>query len=255
MRKTYTLAGMLIATLILALGTAATADEAANSPAADRATTASDETPKTEKFRYVPPMRGAPLPKNRVGGGTRGPHADPLLIDVITPDHRGLTTSDQPALFWFISAATDRKIKIGLTRMDTYETVIDVVLTDGAAAGIHRLDLADYGVKLDRGVEYAWGMAVVDGDHEDSGDLVAKGSIVLDEESESLKSALANASANETPFVYAQNGIWFDAIANLCELIDRHPDNPSLRMQRAALCKEVKLDDVAKFDLAMVSSQ
>src|SRR5688572_21778645 len=50
---------------------------------------------------YNPPPRGAP--GGRVGGGTRGPgQRDVFVLSVLAPDHSGLTSSEQPSLYWFI---------------------------------------------------------------------------------------------------------------------------------------------------------
>jgi len=50
---------------------------------------------------YQPPLRGAP--GGRVGGGTRGTGRETFVLSVLAPDHTGLTVSEQPALYWFIS--------------------------------------------------------------------------------------------------------------------------------------------------------
>src|SRR5437867_13335867 len=48
---------------------------------------------------YKPPLRGAP--GGRVGGGTRGTQErDIFVLSVLAPDHTGLTTREQPSLFW-----------------------------------------------------------------------------------------------------------------------------------------------------------
>ena len=50
---------------------------------------------------YRPPLRGAP--RGRVGGGSRGTGRESFVLSVLAPDHTGLTTSEQPSLYWFIS--------------------------------------------------------------------------------------------------------------------------------------------------------
>ncbi|MDX1433395.1 MAG: hypothetical protein R3286_13210, partial [Gammaproteobacteria bacterium] len=44
---------------------------------------------------YQPPFRGS-TEGGRVGGGTRGLGNQPLTLDVLAPDHTGLTVSEQP---------------------------------------------------------------------------------------------------------------------------------------------------------------
>jgi hypothetical protein len=48
--------------------------------------------------------------------------------------------------------------------------------------------------------------------------------------------------------VYAQHGVWYDAIAALSSQIDATPEDPTLREQRAALLDQVGLSEVAAYD-------
>ncbi len=63
-----------------------------------------------------------------------------------------------------------------------------------------------------------------------------------------LRNALADASSDRQGFVYAENGIWYDAIEALSRQIEQSPENASLRAQRAALFEQVELMEVAAFD-------
>ena len=44
------------------------------------------------------------------------------------------------------------------------------------------------------------------------------------------------------PIVYAEAGIWHDALAGLSDLIDAQPDNKALRETRADLLRQVGLE-------------
>jgi hypothetical protein len=67
---------------------------------------------------YQPPLRGAPV--GRIAGGTRGIQDEvDLLLCVLTPDHTGLTTQDQPSLYFFLG---------GLSRYPIELTVIEALL-------------------------------------------------------------------------------------------------------------------------------
>lgn len=56
-------------------------------------------------------------------------------------------------------------------------------------------------------------------------------------------------------FVYAENGIWYDAIASVSTRIEAAPSDPELRAQRAALLQQVGLSDVADFDRRQAGAQ
>jgi len=47
---------------------------------------------------------------------------------------------------------------------------------------------------------------------------------------------------------YAQAGIWYDAFESVSNAIEAHPDDPSLRAQRASLLQQVGLSEAATAD-------
>ena len=57
------------------------------------------------------------------------------------------------------------------------------------------------------------------------------------------KEKLAKASPSDVPAVYAQAGIWYDALASLTDQIDAQPDNKALRHARV-------LDGFRHYDFA-----
>ena len=91
------------AAILLALALALPAAWAQQPP--QQASTDADKPPV-----YVPPQRGAP--SRRVGGSSRGAGDNLPSVMVLVPDHVGLTTSDTPALYWYLSKPT--AVRIGL---------------------------------------------------------------------------------------------------------------------------------------------
>ncbi len=191
---------------------------------------------------YKPPLRGAP--GGRVGGGSRGTPRDLFVLSALVPDHSGLTTQEQPSLYWYISNPTSFRVE--LTISDTHGTrpLLETSLPSPVAAGIHTIRLADYGVRLTPGVQYRWFVAVVPDAARRSRDILAGGTIERVDAPETLRTRLAQARPEELPFLYADAGIWYDALAAIAELIERTPANPELRQQRAALLSEVGLPPV-----------
>ena len=49
-------------------------------------------------------------------GEVRGTQRDVFVLSVLAPDHSGFTTSEQPSLYWYISAPTS--LPVELTVMD-----------------------------------------------------------------------------------------------------------------------------------------
>jgi hypothetical protein len=50
------------------------------------------------------------------------------------------------------------------------------------------------------------------------------------------------------PHLYAEAGLWYDALAATSDLIDAAPHDVGLRQRRAALLEQVELPDIAAED-------
>ena len=59
-----------------------------------------------------------------------------------------------------------------------------------------------------------------------------------------VEKRLAEGSLGEAPAIYAEAGLWYDALSNLLELISDHPNNESLRTARLELLRQGGLEAV-----------
>jgi hypothetical protein len=188
-------------------------------------------------------MRGAP--GGRVGGGTRGVAGrDVFVLSVLAPDHKALTVSDQPSLYWFISSDTSLPIELAIADPNATEPLLETRLPSPAPRGVHRIRLADFPVKLEPGVAYRWSVTVVPDANRRSRDILASGTIERVEPSAVLAARLQSARTGDLPFIYAEEGIWYDALAVLSDLIDGAPENGDLQRQRAALLSQARVPQI-----------
>jgi hypothetical protein len=192
---------------------------------------------------YKPPLRGAP--GGRLGGGTRGTGRDTFVLSVLAPDHSGLTRHEQPTLYWYISAATTLPIELTIMDPTAVQPLLEMRITPPITAGIHEIRLADHGIRLAPDAVYRWYVAVVPDSGRRSRDILAGGTIQRVEAPAELTAKLAERPADEAPFIYAEAGFWYDALAAMSALIERSPENAELRERRAALVAQVGLPSVA----------
>ncbi len=196
-----------------------------------------DPAAKTEPV-FVPRDRGAPVA--RVGGATRGIETAKIpSIEVLAPERLGYTLDPQPSLYWSISDATDRRVKISLEKLgsDPPRTVFEAVLEGPLEAGVHRIDLARHGVTLEPGVIYMWYVRL---DPRSDG-RYGGGGIQRVAAPAELEAELAAADADRKAFILAEAGIWYDAIGVLSEQIESGSAVELARAQRAALLEQVGL--------------
>lgn len=219
---------------------------AATAAAELAATTAASSSPFPA---YKPPLRGAPA--SRVGGGSRGADSGGApRIAVLAPDHTGLTTQTQPDLYWYLSKPVATKLEITVINDQAVQPLVEKKLDTPTRAGIQRLRLKDLGIQLKPGIEYRWFVGMVTDPQQRSNDVIASGTIMRSETPSTLTQKLAQADKRAVPFIYAEEGYWYDAIATISDLIAANPGDAVLRQQRAALLEQAGLDEAARFDLA-----
>lgn len=198
---------------------------------------------------YKPPMRGAPL--TRVGGGTRSLGASVLTLNVLAPGETGYTMQEKPTIYWYVSDTVNSPVELTITStaslQDAATPAFEITLKPPVAKGVHALRLADHGIALKPDVEYQWFVAVVRNPAQRSNDVIAGGTIKRIADS-AVEPRLKQTSQAQWAAVYAEAGIWYDAIDQLSRQISADPANRQLRAQRAALLEQVGLREAAAFD-------
>jgi hypothetical protein len=234
---------MKISVATILLGTAAAV--ALSSPAVHAQSSALE---KSDAVTYKPPLRGAPL--TREGGGTRG-IGNTLAVNVLAPGETGLTTQEKPTIYWFASQPVDKPVEITITSTESLQDaatpVFEITLQPPLAKGIHAFRLADHNIALKPGVEYQWFVAVVRNPAQRSNDVLAGGTIKRVTDSP-VQAQVKQASPAQLPALYAEAGIWYDAIDQLSTQISANQSDRQLRERRAALLEQVGLKDAAAFD-------
>lgn len=196
---------------------------------------------------YRPPMRGAPA--GRVGGGTRGAtERESFALLVLTPEHIGYTSKEQPCLYWFISKPARHPVEMTITERKAVEPLFTQVIDGPVKGGIQDFCLADYEIHLQPDVPYKWFVTLVTDKNDRSKDILAGGMIERVEPPKSLQDKLMSKDSGSSYFVYAEEGYWFDSLESITKDIDRLPDNKKLIMQRAALLRQVGLMEAADIE-------
>ena len=201
----------------------------------------------TKTLLYQPPRGlGAPSAGRRVGGGTRGTNKSVPILSVLAPGHTGLTIREQPDLYWFASDVVTNPVELTLTLEKGDTPLLEKPLPVPLKAGIQRVRLSDYGVKLITGERYNWSIALVLDPKRRSKDIIAMGAI---ERVERAGINLAATPTTDTFYRFAADGLWYDAVMVISELIESALNDMALRKQRVELLDQVDLPEVGSFDL------
>jgi len=202
---------------------------------------------------YQPPQRGTP--GGRVGGSSRGIEDKLPMLSVLAPDHTGLTVQEQPSLYWYLSKTTTHPFEVTIIEDRAIQPLLETRISTPIEPGVQRVRLADHGMRLSPGVPYRWFVALVVDPDNRSRDVLAGGTIERIAPPEALRAKLARAGKTLAPSIYAEAGLWYDALAAISELIDAAPNTPGLRQQRTSLLKQVGLSEVAEQDARLVRPQ
>jgi hypothetical protein len=234
--------GILLLALVLPwLGNAA--EERLKEPASPPQGLENPEPPSVQNPAM--PLYRAPkgsVPGGRLKGGIRAGKDVPVL-QVLAPNHVGLTRQRQPVLYWYISKVSKYPIEFTLVDSRAMEPLIETRLRQPTVPGVQYIRLKDYDVSLEPGVPYRWFVTLVVDDLNPSKDIVA-GAII--ERVDFVESLLI---FEEDPARLAGAGLWYDAIRRLSELMEAHPNDPFIAMQRAALLSQVGLPEIAEADM------
>lgn len=99
-------------------------------------------------------------------------------------------------------------------------------------------------------MEYQWVVALVTDPDNRSTDLVASGAIKRVEPAAELKEKISRAAPAALPGIYAEAGIWYDALAAVSDQIEAQPDNKAVRESRSDLLGQVGLKAAAAAEIA-----
>jgi uncharacterized protein DUF928 len=200
------------------------------------------QTPPSTAPVYKPPLRGAP--GGRIGGGTRGVAGETLALSVLAPDDRALTISEQPTLYWFISSRTAFPVEVVVMDPGGIRPLLELTIAPPTHAGLHMIRLADHGIRIEPGIAYRWYVAVVPDAGRRSRDILAGGSVERIVPPPDLSATLERAGRDERVFLYANAGLWYDALTAVTDMVDQSSGDPAPRQQRAALLKQVGLPEL-----------
>jgi hypothetical protein len=236
-------APLTITALVMLVATSAWSADPTESPAAPVVT----ESSPAPKLVYKPPPNGGRMPI-RTSGGARGFSGVDTVLLPLVPEHLALTTQAQPSLFWFQSKPAKAKFELTVVEPKNPKPLVSLTSPDADKVGVHRIKLSRYNVELKPDVLYEWSVAIIPDAENRSQDVIAKGVIKRVNPPPELASQIEKTDGLARAAVYAQAGMWYDALDTITNAIEANPNDASLKEQRASLLKQVGLPQAAALD-------
>jgi hypothetical protein len=189
--------------------------------------------------RYIPPLLDD-LPAGE-DESTRGTAGEAAILQALAPDHVGLTTHAQPTLYWYARAPMMVRFKIAPLNKDGADPLLEVEAGSKKLTGIQKLNLGEHKISLQPEVAYQWSVAQVVDEGGRSAGVIASGLIERMEPGEGLISRIENNQGTKLVTVYANEGIWYDALEAISSMIDKSPEDQGLVAIRTSLLDQVGL--------------
>ncbi len=197
--------------------------------------------------QYTPPPNTG-IPGRRVGGGVRGGCSvtSPQTLTAVVPENAYGQTLDEYPTFWFYLPEMEAEAAEFMLLDESGESVYEIEFEVTGESGIIQVEIpAHSGVPpLAVGESYEWSLAMVCDRLDRSGDLFVVGSVERVAPDANLEQALA-ASPMDQSTVYAQAGLWYEAIEALVEQRQGSTLPADALTKWQTLLQDVGLEDLA----------
>ena len=181
------------------------------------------------------------VPRGRIDGVSRGGPRGDVVLRVLAPDHVGFTVKGEPTLYWYLSKVTAMPVEFTLVDTRKISPVIEKALPVPTQSGVQRVVLKELGQALEPGVEYYWSISLVPDPDSRSQDVMARGTIERIPFDEALMLDLVRPCNRDIIYLYAERGVWYDAIGCVMELLDPSPNDEGLQRLLFSLLNQGRL--------------
>ena len=207
-----------------------------------------DRENRRVKLNYKPPFLGASSKSRLVGMALRGGTSD-LVLSVLAPAHTGLSLKAQPDIYWYTSKPISKPfqfVEFVLNSDKAIDPIFRTHLKPVTKGGIQKLSLSEYNIKLDPDIEYTWVISLVPDATSRAHDFVTSGKIKYVKPSQQLRDKIDISSTKLDPYVFAQAGYWYDALAATIRQTETQTNDVSLKENLVSLLEQVELNQIAK---------
>jgi len=166
----------------------------------------------------------------------------------LVPENKiGRTVSDYPTFFFYLPQPNAELAEF-ILQDENGNLIYEQNLTIKNLSGVIGVSIpANTDLPpLEVGKKYTWVFSLVCDPEDRSGDKVEKGVVRRVELSAEILGELENADPRRKTFIYAQNGIWQDALSNLAAARRANPNDPVFQTDWESLLGSVTLGEIAK---------
>ncbi|MDX2231222.1 MAG: DUF928 domain-containing protein [Leptolyngbyaceae cyanobacterium bins.349] len=190
------------------------------------------------------------------GGATRGGSClkgDKQLTSLVPPDRLGLTYSGRPTFHWYVPKSPAKTAKFLVLENEDTDVFYETTLTLPEEGGIISFTLPANAPALASGKQYHWFLVVGCSEIDQSANPSVEGWVERIAPEAAILSQLAKVDAMEQARIYAESGIWHEAVTTLAKLRQTNPQDATTIARWHELLKSVKLEAIAAEPLLNVT--
>lgn len=204
---------------------------------------------QAQAVRFITPNVGRP--RRRESAAVRGGSdnsTDEQLVALLPTREPALTVSAYPTIFVSLPQTSAEKGEFLLVRSDKDEVLYETTITLPSKSGIVSVSLPNNGTSppLEVGKTYRWYFFVIRNPQNRADDVVAEGQIQRVEPNPNLVARLKTASPRARAALYAEAGIWYDAVNSIAQLRRSSPNDTAIAGDWAELLKSVGLETISQ---------
>jgi hypothetical protein len=209
--------------------------------------------------RFIQPIEDIDAPPSGRVRTVRGGCAssNQVSLTALVPKNKiGRTVSAYPTFFFYLPP-TDAELAELILEDESGNQIYQQELTIKNLSGVIGVSIpANTNVPpLEVGKDYIWKFTVVCDAQDRSSDQLESGVVRRVELSADILRELENADPRQKTFIYAENGIWQDALGTLAAARRANPNDPDLAADWESLLDSVTLGEIAKEPIVEMEAQ
>ncbi|MEG4809108.1 DUF928 domain-containing protein [Microcoleus sp. F8-D3] len=180
-----------------------------------------------------------------------------LGFTALVPQNKmGRTVSDYPTFFFYLPQ-TEAESAEFMLKDESGKQIYKQDLTIRNLSGVIGVSIpANQNVPpLEAGKSYRWNLTVICDSQDRAADLIESGTVRRVEISADIRSQLEQADPRQKTVIYAENGIWQDALSTLAAIRQANPDDAELAADWESLLESVTLGKIAKEPIVQTQPQ
>ncbi|WP_427159578.1 DUF928 domain-containing protein [Aliinostoc sp. HNIBRCY26] len=193
--------------------------------------------------KFIPPNRQAP--RTTAGGGSRGDFCELASKETIQPlipqNKFGLTLAERPSFYWFVPQVSVQTAHFSL--LDDQGVVYETTVKLPKETGIMGFTLPSSASSLKVGKKYHWYFAIACNPEEEK-EITVDGWVERIPATPALSQQLARTNPQQLSQVYANAGIWHEALHTLVQQRLAHPSDRQVTANWQAFLESVGLKNL-----------